>query len=235
MRRFLLPVGLLVLAGAAGAGAWSVDRSGDERAPGAPVESVVATPLLSPRRVPGWLAQPTADERLRLGLQPVIDQSPPDTCLVVGRQGLAVVDQQPDLAVVPASNQKLVTGQVALEVLGVDHRFTTRVLAPAAPAEGRVEELWLVGGGDPVLGTGDFLAGFDQPPPHTSLEELAQAVVDAGVTEVSGDVLADASRYDDLVTVPSWAPRDYGTATPGPLVALAVNRGTARLPPTPTR
>lgn len=228
MRRFLVPVGLVVLAVLAGAGAWWVGRPApgrDGATPPARVDRVVVTPLLSPRRVPGWLAQPTADERLRLGVQPVIDEAPPDTCLVVDQARRTIVDRQADLAVVPASNQKLVTGQVALDVLGPDHRFTTRVLAPASPVEGRVEELRMIGGGDPVLGTEDFLAGYDEAPPHTSLEALAQAVADAGVTEVSGDVVADASRYDGVTTVPSWAPRDYGTATPGPLVALAVNRG----------
>ncbi len=49
--------------------------------------------------------------------------------------------------VTPASTLKMLTATAALEALGPDHRFTTRVVAtPSSP------RIVLVGGGDPLLG-----------------------------------------------------------------------------------
>ena len=54
------------------------------------------------------------------------------------------------------STQKLMTAAAALAVLGPDSTFTTRVVAPGEPANGSVDKLFLVGGGDPLLSTADF-------------------------------------------------------------------------------
>jgi D-alanyl-D-alanine carboxypeptidase/D-alanyl-D-alanine-endopeptidase (penicillin-binding protein 4) len=224
VRRFLLPLVLIVLAVGLGLAAWTMEEPED--APAATPIDVAATPVLSPRRMPLWLLQPAGDERLRLAVQPVIDQSPADTCLVVDDHGRRIVDQQADLAVVPASNLKIVTAWAALEVLGGDATYHTSVAAAADPVDGVIDgDVWLIGGGDPVLTTGDYLGSFETEPAHTSMEALADAVVDAGVTTITGNVIGDDSKYDGLDTVPDWPVRDYGTTAPGPLDALEVNRG----------
>ena len=57
-------------------------------------------------------------------------------------------------AVVPASVTKLFTAAAGLDSLGAGHRFRTTVQAEAPPIDGILPgDLWLVGGGDPVLGT----------------------------------------------------------------------------------
>lgn len=49
---------------------------------------------------------------------------------------------------VPASTLKVLTTTAALDIYGPDHRFTTKVVAdPSRPGT-----VWLVGGGDPLLG-----------------------------------------------------------------------------------
>src|SRR5687768_4025066 len=62
----------------------------------------------------------------------------------------------------PASNQKILTGAVALEQLGPDHRFATSLVA-TGPVEGGVlrGDLAVIGGGDPTASVrmrGDALA-----------------------------------------------------------------------------
>jgi D-alanyl-D-alanine carboxypeptidase/D-alanyl-D-alanine-endopeptidase (penicillin-binding protein 4) len=227
VRRYVLPVVLLVVAVGAAVAAIVVDRSDavETAAAGDPAPAPV-TPVLSPRRVPSWLLEPGADERLALGVQPVVEQSPADTCLAISEDGRRIVDQQAALTVVPASNTKIVTAQVALEVLGEDATYRTTVVAGAPAADGVVEgDVWLVGGGDPVLSTADFVGGFDHPPAATSLEALADQVQAAGVTTIAGALLGDDTRYDGLDDVPDRPVRDAGTRTAGPLDALAVNRG----------
>jgi serine-type D-Ala-D-Ala carboxypeptidase/endopeptidase (penicillin-binding protein 4) len=50
-------------------------------------------------------------------LQPVIGSLPSQACLVVGRSGTPLVDHNGELALVPASTQKLLVGLAALEEL----------------------------------------------------------------------------------------------------------------------
>ncbi len=85
---------------------------------------------------------------------------------------------------------KLLTSSVALDVLGTDHMYKTSVHALVAPVSGVITgDVWLVGGGDPLLATQDYVHTFRRPPePVTSLEALADNVVAAGVTQITGRV-----------------------------------------------
>ncbi|KIH98317.1 hypothetical protein LP52_14325 [Streptomonospora alba] len=97
---------------------------------------------------------------------------------------------------VPASNAKLLTSAAAMEVLGPGYRFTTTVAAVDDPGDGVVEgDLHLIGTGDPTLTAG-------------AVDELAAEVADSGVTEVTGDLLADDTHFDDQRLSPAWDPAD---------------------------
>lgn len=89
----------------------------------------------------------------------------------------------------PASTLKAVTAVYALDHLGPEHRFRTRLLATGPVSNGKIDgHLVLVGGGDPTLDT-DRLA------------ELAVALREAGITEVKGKFLvwADALPRTDRI------------------------------------
>ncbi len=77
----------------------------------------------------------------------------------------------------PASVTKAVTSLYALEALGADHRFETRVYTDGVFSGGVVQgSLILAGGGDPDLATDDLAA-------------LAATLKNAGLREVKGDFL----------------------------------------------
>ncbi|HSH22776.1 MAG TPA: D-alanyl-D-alanine carboxypeptidase, partial [Acidimicrobiales bacterium] len=200
MRRHLLPALLAVVSVVCGAIGLGVGPS--DAVPGAQRQAtdlaVPEAPVLSPRRVPGLLAQPIGTARLTQALQKIADSTPASACLLVTEGAHVLFERSADQPLMPASGMKLVTAAAALERLGPDERLRTEVVAVAAPTAGVIDgDLWLVGGGDPVLGTGPWAASFiRQPQLHTSLEELADRVVDAGVTEVRGRVVGDDSRYD---------------------------------------
>lgn len=135
-----------------------------------------------------------------------------------------VYEVNPDLPARPASVVKVLTAIVAIDALGPEHRMTTTVRA-APPIDGVVSgDLWLVGGGDAVLGTEAWAATTGRTI-HTSLDALADRVVAAGVRVVEGGVVGDESRYDRVRSVSSWPRRLVGDGESGPLSALSVNDG----------
>jgi D-alanyl-D-alanine carboxypeptidase/D-alanyl-D-alanine-endopeptidase (penicillin-binding protein 4) len=132
---------------------------------------------------------------------------------------------------------KIVTAAVALDVLGEEHRFTTEARADTSPAGGVLNgNLYLVGGGDPVLGTAPYVAAaaaqVTHPQPYvTPLEALADQIVATGVRQITGSVLGDDSRYDAERFVPSWPASYASSREAGPLGALMVNDAAASLDP----
>jgi len=224
--------GVVALLGVVSLASWqAADRTdaADARTEPVAYSQQLATPLLSARRVPRTLQAPVADAALEPSLEAAIAGSPPDTCLVVEDGGrLLSPSNNVAASLTPASNQKLLTTFVALELLGAEFRFRTTVRADAAPAGGVVTgNLYLVGAGDPFLSTDSWWAQYDDPEGrfHTRLEELADAVAAAGVTQVTGSLVGDESLYDTQRTVPSWADRLISSNQSGPLSALSVNEG----------
>jgi serine-type D-Ala-D-Ala carboxypeptidase/endopeptidase (penicillin-binding protein 4) len=67
---------------------------------------------------------------------------------------------------------------------------------------------------------------------RTSLEQLADQIVAAGVHEVHGSVVGDDSRYDRARAVPQWVGENISADDIGPLGALTVNDGLTQFPPT---
>jgi D-alanyl-D-alanine carboxypeptidase/D-alanyl-D-alanine-endopeptidase (penicillin-binding protein 4) len=190
-----------------------------------PAEWSLGTPILSYRRAPGVLAWQVNATSFAAALQPTAAQIDAASCLSVSVDGRPVATVNPAQPVIPASNLKIVTAAVALDVLGPNYTFTTTVAGEVGPDGVVAGDLALIGGGDPVLTTDTWLQqGAQTYPPInvTRLEDLADRVVAAGVTRVDGTVIGDASRYDDEWFIPSWSP-DLRGAEAGPYDALLVD------------
>ena len=171
-------------------------------------------------------------------LNDVLDRLPASyrTCFVVrqreklgdfGFQQLnSIFSHRPELSLVPASNLKLATAAAALLQLGPDYRLTTRVLASRLPANGELYgDLYLVGGGDPLLYTSKYLAAFLRPPSvYTQIEDLAQQVYNRGLRRVFGSIVGVATRYDDR-RIASQLMSQESYQYVGPLSALLINDG----------
>jgi D-alanyl-D-alanine carboxypeptidase/D-alanyl-D-alanine-endopeptidase (penicillin-binding protein 4) len=140
-----------------------------------------------------------------------------------------------DATMVPASVLKLLTGTAALEVLGADTRLATVAGSAQPMAEGVVDgDLFVVGGGDPLLTTPGFTTSLDDPEQVTeAYSDLADALVAAGLKEVRGGIVGDDSRYEDVRWVPSWPTRYQREGFVGPLSALMVNDGQTGFTETP--
>lgn len=137
--------------------------------------------------------------------------------LVVHRaSGEVLYARDADRALVPASNLKLLTAVAALAYFGPAHRFTTRVLAPAAPdEEGAVDWLAVQGGGDPALTSEQWW-------------RLAADLRAQGVRRVRGELRVDGSVFDDERWHPTWAPVT-ARAYHAPVGGLSANYGAFRV------
>ena len=195
-------------------------------APPAPA-AALTTPLLSFRRVPGLIARDLNGDAFTAAVGEFAATLDATSCLVVQLDGVEVGAHNPDLAVIPASNQKLVVAAAALEVLGPDYTFITDVQAAGVDAGVVAGDLYLVGGGDPLLTADDYPAETINGYPvlnATSLDTLADSVAAAGITQIQGGIVGDGTRYDDEFFHPSWSD-DVRVVEAGPIDALLANDG----------
>jgi serine-type D-Ala-D-Ala carboxypeptidase/endopeptidase (penicillin-binding protein 4) len=228
MRPRALVAGALVVAAAVAlVVAFTTGGSGNA-AQATTTTTALTTPLWSVRRVP----EPVVEAVGAQHLQSALDAAAPGdgTCFVVNAGNHTLATHGADTPLIGASTQKLLVAAAALSTLGPESTFETRAVAAGPPNDGAVDQLWLVGGGDPVLSTGDY-ASFLQSQPHTkgdvttSLESLADAIVAKGVRSIPGGIVGDDSRYDQQRYLPTWKDTYRTDGEIGPMSALTVNDG----------
>jgi D-alanyl-D-alanine carboxypeptidase/D-alanyl-D-alanine-endopeptidase (penicillin-binding protein 4) len=188
-------------------------------------------PVWAPDRLPALLAEAQGTVDLGRAVDDLLTQSGATrTCLAVYEGERPVLLRRPDQALVPASTQKILVATAALAALGPDFRYETRVVTDAAPRDGAVGTVWLVGSGDPTLATPEYLGWIADRPRFrlhqaTPVTGLVDALKAAGVTAVTGAIIGDDSRYDRTRVVPSWKASYLIDNEVGPLGALLVNSG----------
>ena len=233
--RRINPIPVLVLLAAIPAvGLGALWRFADARRPPPVVQPVapnpatlpaaMTTPLLSVRRAPGVLSRQVNLSALQAALQPLLASVDDNRCFALAIDGQPVAEKNETLPLSPASNLKILTAAVALDVLGPGFTYSTKVMG-ALGADGVVQgDLYLVGGGDPVLASEWWNGNNPKWPPfnETSFESLADAIQQHGVTKITGGVIGDGSRYDDEFFAPTWAAADHITQA-GPIDALLAN------------
>lgn len=131
------------------------------------------------------------------------------------RSGKVLYQSGADQPLNPASNVKLVTTAAALAILGPEHRYTTTAyIGHGDLHDGVVRgDLYLEGGGDPALVTGD-------------LYELASDLRARGITKISGGIIVDGSRFDRDELPPGFDQKDELAAYRAPSGAVSVNFNT---------
>jgi len=182
-------------------------------------------PLFSIRRVARTAAIEARVATLRTQLASFSANLPSDSCVVVRAETREVAATRALRPLIPASNMKLLVAGAALDVLGADYRFTTTLVGNRV-GDSIVGNLWLIGGGDPVLSTRAYPTTQLYPTTSpTFLDALADELVASGITKVTGSVVGDESRYDDERYVPTWGD-GIRAIEAGPLSALMVDDGT---------
>lgn len=121
-------------------------------------------------------------------------------------------ERNPDTLFVPASNAKILTSALALNALGRDFTFSTKVFIQGELGDDGVLNgaLILAGAGDPLLQASD-------------IKRLAQQVFQMGLRRLRGKIIVDASRFDGATLGEGWSWDDEPFYYAAPVSALNVN------------
>jgi len=111
----------------------------------------------------------------------------------------------------PASNVKLATTAAALELLGADYRFVTRL-----GLVGR--DLVVIGAGDPNI-SGRFTGGRIT----AVFEAWARRLKARGITVIEGDLVGDDTLFDREYRHPTWPRAQLSSWYCAPVGALSLN------------
>jgi D-alanyl-D-alanine carboxypeptidase/D-alanyl-D-alanine-endopeptidase (penicillin-binding protein 4) len=126
----------------------------------------------------------------------------------------------------PASNSKLYTMALALDKLGGDYRIRTSLYATARPdTAGTLSgDLIVYGRGDPGFNARRFNGDI-----FRALQPLVAALTNAGVREISGDLIADESYLVGARYGSGWVWDDLNYYYGAEISALTINDNTVRV------
>ena len=151
---------------------------------------------------------------------------------VQGRVGIVIkdlshsrllVDYNSDKFLIPASVQKILTTFASLDIFGPSYRFHTNLGYNGVIKDSILYgDLIIKGYGDPTTGS----ENFDDT---MFLSSFVEAVKKAGIKQIKGNIVADASYFDPLPTPAKWTWEDLGNYYGAAPTALCIYDNTYRL------
>jgi D-alanyl-D-alanine carboxypeptidase/D-alanyl-D-alanine-endopeptidase (penicillin-binding protein 4) len=134
--------------------------------------------------------------------------------LVNCETGKTIFEYKPELKMVPASIQKVITTGIGVVSLGKDYTFKTTVYYDGiiSPDSVLTGNLYITGGGDPSFGSKNF-PGTN---PETIFKLITYKLKNAGVNKIDGRIIVDDSYFDGNYSTsetvhPSWEWEDLGS------------------------
>ena len=111
--------------------------------------------------------------------------------------GAVVYSHNANTALTPASNMKLITSSTAVNLLGADYQFTTKVGMAG-------DALVLIGGGDPLLGDAQTDEKYGRRPGWL-IDDIVNKLNAAGITKIK-NIITDTSVFEANNIHPNWPP-----------------------------
>ena len=141
--------------------------------------------------------------------------------------GKLMVEYNSNKTMIPASNMKIVTTGAALGILGTDHRFKTKLQYSGEITSGVLNgDIYVKGGGDPTLGSNHDIARMDM---DELLRDMVRAIKSAGIKEIKGKIIADATIFETQMLHSNWDWEDIGNYYGAGVCGLSVNDNQYRL------
>ena len=136
--------------------------------------------------------------------------------------GGSVAEYNSKVRMMPASNVKVFTTGLALNELGSDYRFRTRLAYSGSIEDGVLKgDLYIVGGGDPTIGARDSVAVALQK----TFSEWEKLVLAAGIRSIEGRIVGDGRWLDCEPQNPSWQMEDAATGDGSVMTGLNFYEG----------
>lgn len=136
--------------------------------------------------------------------------------------GGGVAEYNSRTRMMPASNVKVFTTGLALNELGSDYRFKTRIAYSGTIEDGVLKgDLYIIGGGDPTIGARDSVAFAVQK----TFSEWLKHVRAAGIRSIEGFVVGDGRWLDCEPQNVSWQLEDAATGDGTVMTGLGFGSG----------
>ena len=127
---------------------------------------------------------------------------------IMNSDGQVLAGFNQEKMLIPASNMKLFSTGAALHILGPDHCFETTLAYDGVIEDGVLKgDLFVVGGGDPTLGSKDSIA----VPLDRTFAIWEKLLRDAGVRRIEGSIVGDGRYFEGSAEEPTWLWNDIGT------------------------
>ena len=140
--------------------------------------------------------------------------------------GQTIFEDHPDRLLSPASNSKLYSSAMALDRLGADYRIVTEIKASSAPdPDGTVHgDLVISGRGDPSWNARHAGTNF-----WDLFSPFVVALSNAGVRQVTGDLIGDATFFHSAPNGSGWAVSDLEDSDGAEISALTLADNSTQL------
>jgi serine-type D-Ala-D-Ala carboxypeptidase/endopeptidase (penicillin-binding protein 4) len=122
--------------------------------------------------------------------------------------GAVLEKERLEETLLPASTMKTVTSAAAFGILGADYKFKTLLEHDGQIVNGVLKgNVILHGGGDPTLGSDRYEWGTDM---KSLLAIWVKKLKEKGVRRIEGDIIGDASLFEDALVPANWVWSDIG-------------------------
>ncbi|MBN4058897.1 D-alanyl-D-alanine carboxypeptidase/D-alanyl-D-alanine-endopeptidase [bacterium AH-315-J04] len=136
-------------------------------------------------------------------------------CVLDVATGETIFAHQADKAMIPASTMKVFTLAAGILELGPSFTFDTILGTDGS-------NVYIIGSGDPGFGDPVLTKALNQS--VTSVfERWADVLIQRGITTIQGDIVIDASIFDQQIIHPAWENSDLGKWYAAPVSGLNIN------------
>jgi D-alanyl-D-alanine carboxypeptidase/D-alanyl-D-alanine-endopeptidase (penicillin-binding protein 4) len=121
-------------------------------------------------------------------------------------------------SMIPASNTKLFTTAVALEIMGGSYTLSTQIFTDDNDlTDGKIDgNIYIKGLGNSVFTSED-------------LTEMAAGLHGLGIKKITGNVIGDDTFFDDVYTRDDWIKDENANVKLAPISALVIDRNKTRV------
>ena len=120
----------------------------------------------------------------------------------------------------PASNEKIITGSVALALLGPDYRYKTAFVSRGAVRDSALDgDLIVIGRGDPTV------SNHAQGSAMSWMARIADSLAARGIKRVNGSLVRGGNAFPDSIYGYGWEWDDLTTESGAPVDELLYDEG----------